>query len=173
MAEKGKNPSAGKGSKARNCFNNCFRAGYDEIKWSKSGESIVIVPASGYFDPMHVGHIEYLEKAKALGDRFVVIVNNDKQAELKKGEPLMNEEDRLTIIKSLKCVDEAFISVDTNNTVCESLRLCLPEIFTNGGDRKEEEVPEAKVCKELGIEMVDGLGEKIRSSSDYISRIQK
>ena len=127
----------------------------------------ITVVASGYFDPLHVGHIEYLEKAKQLGDELVVIVNSDVQAKIKKGRAFMREEDRLKIVKSLKCVDKALISIDNNNSVCESLRLVKPHIFANGGDRKEEEIPEAEVCQELGIEMVDGLGEKIRSSSGY------
>jgi D-beta-D-heptose 7-phosphate kinase/D-beta-D-heptose 1-phosphate adenosyltransferase len=79
----------------------------------------------------------------------------------------MNEHDRLKIVQSLKCVDEAFLSIDKDESVCLSLRLCSPHIFANGGDRKEEEVPEAEVCRMLNIEMVDGLGDKIRSSSDY------
>ena len=128
---------------------------------------LTIVVASGYFDPLHVGHIEYLEKAKQLGDELVVIVNSDVQAKIKKGRAFMREEDRLKIVKSLKCVDKALISIDNNNSVCESLRLVKPHIFANGGDRKEDEIPEAEVCRELGIEMVDGLGDKIRSSSDY------
>jgi D-beta-D-heptose 7-phosphate kinase/D-beta-D-heptose 1-phosphate adenosyltransferase len=130
-----------------------------------------IVVASGYFDPLHVGHIEYLEKAKQLGDELVVIVNSDVQAKIKKGRAFMREEDRLKIVKSLKCVDKALISIDNNSSVCESLRLVKPHIFANGGDRKEEEIPEAEVCRELGIEMVDGLGEKIRSSSDYNKKL--
>lgn len=133
----------------------------------KINQQAKTVAVSGYFDPLHVGHIEMMEKAKSLGDKLIVIVNNDKQAELKKGKPFMNEDDRLKIIKSLKCVDEAFISIDHDSSVCNSLRLCVPNIFANGGDRKEEEVPEAKICKAFGIEMVDGLGDKIRSSSDY------
>jgi len=131
----------------------------------------ITVVASGYFDPLHVGHIEYLEKAKQLGDELVVIVNSDVQAKIKKGRAFMREEDRLKIVKSLKCVDKALISIDNNNSVCESLRLVKPHIFANGGDRKEEEIPEAEVCQELGIEMVDGLGEKIRSSSDYNKKL--
>lgn len=126
-----------------------------------------VIAVSGYFDPLHVGHIEYLEMARGLGGKLIVIVNNDKQAELKKGSSFMNEKDRLKIIKSLKCVDEALIAIDIDGTVCESLRSCRPDIFANGGDRKEEEIPEAKVCQELNIKMVDGLGEKIRSSSEY------
>ena len=128
---------------------------------------LTTVAVSGYFDPLHVGHIEMLEKAKALGDKLIVIVNNDNQAKLKKGESFMAQEDRLKIIRSLRCVNEAFISLDEDATVCKSLATCKPHIFANGGDRKEEEIPEAKVCRELGIEMVDGLGDKIRSSSDY------
>tara|TARA_Y100000004_G_scaffold176998_1_gene218097 strand:+ start:1088 stop:1522 length:435 start_codon:yes stop_codon:yes gene_type:complete len=125
------------------------------------------VAVSGYFDPIHVGHLEMLEMAKSLGDRLIVIVNNDEQAKLKKGKSFMNEHDRLKIVKSLKCVDEAFLSIDKDESVCLSLRLCAPHVFANGGDRKEEEVPEAEVCRMLNIEMVDGLGKKIRSSSDY------
>ena len=134
---------------------------------------LTTVAASGYFDPLHVGHIEYLEKAKSLGDKLVVIINSDEQARLKKGKPFMGQEDRLRIVKSLKCVDEAFISIDTDSSVWRSLRLCLPHIFANGGDRKEEEIPEAEVCRELNIEMQDGLGDKIRSSSEICAKSKK
>ena len=125
------------------------------------------VVVSGYFDPLHVGHIEYLELAKNLGDRLIVIVNNDEQAGLKKGESFMNEEDRLTIVASLRCVDNVFLSIDKDSHVCESLAYLRPDIFANGGDRLNKEIPEAKVCDELGIALVDGLGMKIRASSDY------
>lgn len=131
---------------------------------------LTVVAASGYFDPLHVGHIEYLEMARALGDKLVVIVNNDGQACLKKGKPFMPAADRLRIVRALECVDEAFISLDDDASVCKSLKACNPHIFANGGDRKEEEVPEAKICKELNIEMRDGLGEKIRSSSEIIKQ---
>ena len=126
-----------------------------------------IVAVSGYFDPLHVGHIDYLKLAKSIGDKLIVIVNNDEQARLKKGESFMKEEDRLKIIRSLRCVDEAFLAVDKDATVCKSLRICMPNIFANGGDRGVEEAPEAETCRHWGIEMVDGLGEKIRSSSDF------
>ena len=68
-----------------------------------------VVCASGYFDPLHVGHLEYLEMSRQLGDRLVVIVNNDSQAKLKKGKPFMGHDDRLKIIRALKCVDEVFV----------------------------------------------------------------
>ena len=90
---------------------------------------LTTVAASGYFDPLHVGHIEYLEMAKSLGDKLIVIVNSDEQAKLKKGKSFMQESDRLRIIKSLRCVDEAFICLDSDSSVCKSLRLCAPHIF--------------------------------------------
>ena len=138
---------------------------------------LTTVVASGYFDPLHVGHIEYLERAKQLGDELVVIVNSDVQAKIKKGRAFMREEDRLKIVKSIKCVDTVFLSVDENKTVCKSLKKIkkiYPKdkiVFTNGGDRKEEEIPETKICRKLGIEIVDGLGKKIRSSSDYNKKL--
>ena len=133
----------------------------------KEGRTVV---ASGYFDPIHVGHIEYLEMAAKLGDKLVVIVNNDNQAALKKGAPFMTEEDRLKIVSSLKCVDEVFLSIDEDPTVCKSLHVVNPDIFAKGGDRFIDEIPEATTCKEIGAEIVDGLGMKIRSSSDYYNK---
>jgi len=120
---------------------------------------------SGYFDPLHVGHIEYINKAKKLGDFLVVIVNNNFQCKLKKGKFFMDEKDRVEIIKNLKSVDEVFLSIDNDKTVCESLEKLKPSIFANGGDRKNHEIPESRVCNMYGIEIIDGLGDKIRSSS--------
>lgn len=130
-----------------------------------------IVIASGYFDPIHIGHIEYLRLAKQLGDKLIVITNNDMQCTLKKGKPFMKQEERLEILKAIKYVDEAMISIDKDKTVCETVKVIAKKfkgdkiIFAKGGDRFSSEVPEAKLCKELGIEMVDGLGQKIQSSS--------
>ena len=121
---------------------------------------------SGYFDPLHVGHIEYINKAKKLGDYLVVIVNNNLQCKLKKGKFFMDENDRAEIVKNLKSVDEVFLSIDDDKTVCKSLKKLKPSIFANGGDRKYYEIPESKVCDMYGIEIIDGLGDKIRSSSD-------
>ena len=127
--------------------------------------SEVKIAVSGYFDPIHVGHLEYLKMAKGLGDILIVIVNNNHQCILKKGKFFMDEKDRLEIVKAIKFVDEVFLSVDEDRTVCKSLELIRPNIFANGGDRSTNEVPETSVCKKYEIEMVDGLGEKIRSSS--------
>ena len=124
------------------------------------------VAVSGYFDPIHVGHLEYLKLSKDLGDKLVVIVNNNYQCVLKKGKPSMDENDRVQIVKSLKMVDEVFLSIDMDKTVCASLEAIKPDIFANGGDRSTREVPESAICKKYNIQMTDGLGDKIRSSSD-------
>ena len=124
------------------------------------------VAISGYFDPIHVGHLEYITEARKLGDKLIVIVNNNQQCVLKKGKPFMDEKDRVLITSSLKDVDEVFLSVDHDKTVCKSLELLKPDIFANGGDRKNYEIPESAICKRYNIQIIDGLGEKIRSSSD-------
>ena len=130
-----------------------------------SDKNKIRVAVSGYFDPIHVGHLEYLRMAKELGDSLVVIVNNNYQCKLKKGKHFMDENDRVEIVKALKFVDEVFLSVDNDRTVCKSLAEIKPDIFANGGDRATSEVPETPVCKKFNIKMVDGLGDKIRSSS--------
>ena len=124
------------------------------------------IAVSGYFDPIHVGHIEYINNAKKLGDWLVVIVNNNNQCALKKGKYFMDEKDRVLIVNNIKAVDEVFLSIDEDKTVCKSLKKVNPDIFANGGDRKNYEIPESKVCKENNIQIIDGLGDKIRSSSD-------
>ena len=130
-----------------------------------SDKNKIRVAVSGYFDPIHVGHLEYLRMAKELGDSLVVIVNNNYQCKLKKGKYLMDENDRVEIVKALRFVDEVFLSVDKDRTVCKSLEEIKPDVFANGGDRATSEVPETPVCKKFNIKMVDGLGDKIRSSS--------
>lgn len=129
-----------------------------------------IVVASGYFDPIHVGHIECLEKAKKLGEKLVVIINNDIQAKIKKGKSFMSQEDRMKIVSSLRCVDEVFLSIDEDKSVCKSLEALKPDIFAKGGDRTIGEIPETPICNQLGIQIIDGLGEKIRSSSELVEK---
>ena len=129
-------------------------------------KKIITVAVSGYFDPLHVGHLEYLKLAKNLGDKLIVIINNNLQAEIKKGSSFMDEKDRMEIVAALRCVDEVFLSIDKDNSVCRSLEHIKPDIFANGGDRSLEEIPETAVMEKYNIQMVDGLGLKIRSSSD-------
>eukprot|EP00612_Vaucheria_litorea_P002695 CAMPEP_0171459424 /NCGR_PEP_ID=MMETSP0945-20130129/4712_1 /TAXON_ID=109269 /ORGANISM="Vaucheria litorea, Strain CCMP2940" /LENGTH=147 /DNA_ID=CAMNT_0011985437 /DNA_START=103 /DNA_END=546 /DNA_ORIENTATION=+ len=129
-----------------------------------------IVVCSGYFDPMHLGHVEYLEKSKDVGDKLIVIVNSDKQATMKKGQPFMPAAERVRLVRALECVDAAIISVDDDRTVCKTLSILHPDIFTNGGDQTNTSIPEAAICEKLNIQLVDGLGGKVQSSSWLLAR---
>ena len=125
---------------------------------------------SGYFDPIHVGHLEYFEKAKALGNELVVIVNNDHQATLKKGKPFMKDVERVEIVKNLKMVDRVILSIDKDRTVCETLASMEPKpnVFCNGGDQFNDIIPESVICEKHNILLMDGLGDKIQSSSSLV-----
>ena len=131
-----------------------------------------IICVSGYFDPLHVGHIEYFKNAKKLGGKLMVIVNNDHQAVLKKGRAFMPVDERITIIEELRCVDIVVKSLDRDRTVCNTLAVVKPKphFFCNGGDQTNDIIPERTVCKAYNIELVDGLGEKIQSSSWLIKK---
>ena len=131
------------------------------------------VAVSGYFDPLHVGHLELFDSAREVGDYLIVIVNTDEQAIQKKGYVFMACEDRMRIVSALKLVDEVVKSVDTDRTICKTLAMVKPDIFANGGDRHNEEIPEAGICRKYGIEIVDGLGDKVRSSSELVARLKK
>ena len=132
---------------------------------------VKIVAVSGYFDPIHIGHIEYFKLAKQLGDRLIVILNNDKQAILKKSKSFMPLEERKKILEALKDVDEVFVSIDEDETVCKSLEAVMPDIFAKGGDRFAYEIPEAAICKKLGIKIIDGVGKKIQSSKNFYEKV--
>jgi D-beta-D-heptose 7-phosphate kinase/D-beta-D-heptose 1-phosphate adenosyltransferase len=133
-----------------------------------------LVIASGYFNPVHKGHIEYLTRSKELGDKLFVIVNNDIQREMKGSKAFMNEDERRFVIETLKPVDWAVVAIDTQNRLVEKSIKLIYElykdefknfIFTNGGDQTEQTIAEVDICKKLGIKMVFGLGDKIQSSS--------
>ncbi len=132
---------------------------------------------SGYFNPIHKGHIEYFNNAKANGDQLIVIVNSDYQRALKGSKEFQQEDERLFIVKNIKCVDEVVLSIDQDKTQCAtliSLHQKLTEnyklAFANGGDQNNQSIPEAAVCLELGIELIDGLGDKIQSSSWLLAK---
>lgn len=132
------------------------------------------VAVSGYFDPPHAGHVALFEEAKKLGDVLIVIVNNDGQQKLKGSVPFMRLAERVTLLQALKPVDMVVVSVDKDPTVCKTLEAIRPNIFANGGDRGEGNVPESSVCETLGIKMVYGVGGgKINSSSKLIYEAAK
>ena len=128
--------------------------------------------ASGYFNPLHKGHLELFEKAKAFGDQLWVIVNSDLQRELKGSKEFMDENERLTIVSAIKYVDKALISIDKDKTqratlahLADNYNNDFDLFFANGGDQNNESIPEVPVCREKGIELLEGLGDKIQSSS--------
>ena len=133
----------------------------------------ITVACSGYFDPLHVGHLECFELARKLGDKLVVIVNNDKQAIAKKGFEFMPLSERARIVNALEVVDEVFESIDEDASVCKSLAAVKPDIFAKGGDRNIGNIPENEVCEKYNIKIVDGLGEKIQASSELIKNMKE
>ena len=127
---------------------------------------------SGYFNPIHKGHLEYFLNAKSLANFLFVIVNNDHQRALKESKEFQLEEERMLIVSYLKPVDKAILSIDTDRTVCETIAKIAKEYgndydlaFANGGDQNNDTIPERAICEKMGIRLLDGLGDKIQSSS--------
>ena len=135
----------------------------------KKPKAIIV---SGYFNPLHKGHLELFNKAKQAGDQLWVIVNSDLQRELKGSKAFMDQDERLIIISAIGIVDKALISIDKDKTQCTTLANLADKYsteyelyFANGGDQNNDSIPEVSVCREKGIRLLEGLGEKIQSSS--------
>jgi cytidyltransferase-like protein len=153
-----------------------------------SAKKPVIVVVSGGFDPIHVGHVRLFEQAKALGDRLIVILNNDNWLKKKKGQVFMKQDERKEIIEAFRAVDGVVVSEHEENpadmSVSAKLAELHPDIFANGGDRNEKDAAnpasslykDIEVCKKLGIKMVFAVGQggKVQSSSwllkEYLDR---
>jgi D-beta-D-heptose 7-phosphate kinase/D-beta-D-heptose 1-phosphate adenosyltransferase len=127
---------------------------------------------SRYFNPIHKGHIEYFQYAKSNGDELFVIVNSDFQRSLKGSKEFQDEKERVFIVRNLSLVDKCFLSIDKDRTVVESIKMIFNLFntkyqfaFANGGDQTNKTIPERIICEELGIDLIDGLGSKIQSSS--------
>ncbi|MBI3088941.1 MAG: adenylyltransferase/cytidyltransferase family protein [Candidatus Colwellbacteria bacterium] len=131
----------------------------------------VVVTVSGGFDPVHVGHVRLFEEAKKLGDKLVVILNNDHWLMKKKGYVFMPQRERKELIEALEAVDKVIITSHKPNpkdmSVSKELRKLKPDIFANGGDRTSKNTPEKAACKAIGCRMVYNLGRggKVQSSS--------
>ncbi len=127
---------------------------------------MIKVITSGYFNPVHIGHIQLLEEAKKLGDHLTVIVNNDHQVNLKGSKHFMDERERCAIIKALRYVDDVVLSIDNDKTINKTLTMLRPHIFAKGGDSTPDNVHERDVCIKYDIKIVYGVGgDKIQSSS--------
>ena len=132
---------------------------------------------SGYFNPIHKGHLEYFKNAKQHADYLFVIVNSDSQRELKGSKPFQDEEERMIIVNSIKGVDKAILSIDKDRTVCETIKKIAQEYgeeysvaLANGGDQNNDTIPEKPICEQLGVKLIDGLGDKIQSSSWLLNK---
>jgi cytidyltransferase-like protein len=127
---------------------------------------------SGYFNPIHRGHIEFLNLSKKKGDILIVIVNNDHQRKIKGSKEFMKEDERVLIIENIKCVDKVYLSIDKDRTVIETIKLIHLDMtndynlfFANGGDQNNSTIAEKDICNTLKIGLLDNLGNKIQSSS--------
>jgi D-beta-D-heptose 7-phosphate kinase/D-beta-D-heptose 1-phosphate adenosyltransferase len=132
---------------------------------------------SGYFNPIHKGHIEYFQNAKANGDKLFVIVNSDLQRALKGSKEFQDEKERVFIVENFRVVDVCILSIDKDRTVVETIREIHRQYseqyqlaFANGGDQNNDTIPERPICNELGIDLIDGLGGKIQSSSWLLNK---
>ena len=141
-----------------------------------SKQKAIIV--SGYFNPIHKGHLEYFNNAKALADQLFVIVNNDHQRELKGSREFQDENERMIIVSNIKAVDKAILSIDTDRAVCATIKIIAEQFgeefdlgFVNGGDQNNDIIPERSVCEEMNVDLIDGLGDKIQSSSWLLKKL--
>ena len=132
---------------------------------------------SGYFNHIHKGHLEYFNNAKAIADELFVIVNNDHQRALKGSKEFQSEEERMIIVSNIKAVDHAILSLDEDRTVCATIEKIAKDYgdshelaFANGGDQNNVTKPERPICKKTGIALIDGLGDKIQSSSWLLAK---
>ncbi len=137
-----------------------------------------LVAVSGGFDPIHKGHVRMILEAGGRGN-VIVILNSDEWLIRKKGYAFMSWEERSEIISAIKGVWMVIKADDSDGTVCATLEGMAnseskPDYFANGGDRKSDNVPEVKLCKELGIEMLWNIGgEKIQSSSELVEKMNE
>ena len=130
------------------------------------------VAISGGFDPLHLGHVDHIRKAKKLGDYLIVILQSDDNLVKKKGYCFMPYTERVEIMKSLRYVDEVVMNIDNDMTSAETLRKVKPDLYAKGGDRTPNNMPENEVeaCKEIGCQIVYGIGDQLDSSSLLVAK---
>jgi D-beta-D-heptose 7-phosphate kinase/D-beta-D-heptose 1-phosphate adenosyltransferase len=141
-----------------------------------SKQKVIIV--SRYFNPIHKGHLEYFNNAKAMAHQLFVIVNNDHQRELKGSKEFQDENERMIIVSNIKAVDKAILSIDTDRTVCATIKMIAEQFgeefdlgFANGGDQNNDTIPERSVCEQMNLALINWLGDKIQSSSWLLKKL--
>ena len=129
-----------------------------------------VVAISGGFDPVHIGHVQMIEEAAEHGD-VLIIINSDDQLTRKKGYVFMPWDERAYIMSQFKGVTKVVSVDDSDDSVCEAIKIHRPDCFANGGDRYKTNTPEMIVCQELGIHLMWNVGGgKIQSSSDLVNK---
>ena len=133
---------------------------------------------SGYFNPIHKRHLEYFNNAKVIADKLFVIVHNDHQRELKGSKEFQDENERMIIVSNIKAVDKAILSIDTDRTVCATIKMIAEQFggefelgFANGGDQNNDTILERAVYVQMNAALIDGLGDKIQSSSWLLKKL--
>ncbi len=142
-------------------------------------ENKKIIITSGFYNPIHIGHVNLIREAKKMGDFLVVIVNNDQQVKIKGSFPFMPEQERIEIVKALRYADDVVLAVDNDGYVARSLELIAQKYpgdlyFAKGGDRHIGNLPESEinVCKKYNIKIINGVGgDKVQSSSWLIKKL--
>lgn len=130
----------------------------------------MIVLCSGGFDPIHIGHLRYLEAAAKFGS-VIVALNSDDWLVKKKGYLFMSWDHRAEILMALKYVTEVLPINDSDGTICEAFHSGI-QFFANGGDRTKANKREGQVCEELGIKQLFNIGgDKIASSSALVKTV--
>jgi cytidyltransferase-like protein len=138
------------------------------------------VIVSGYFNPIHKGHIEYFNLSKKQADLLFVIVNNDYQRLLKGSKEFMLEDERVLIVSNIKSVDKVFLSIDKDKSVSKTIEEIsnkynseITFYFSNGGDQSNNLIPEKEICEKLNIKLIDDMGQKVQSSSWLLNNENK
>jgi cytidyltransferase-like protein len=134
----------------------------------------VTVAISGAFDPIHVGHIAYIQEASKLGDRLVIILNKDDFLMRKKGFVFRSFADRKEILENIKGVDQVIESIDEDQTVCKTLKVLKPDIFAKGGYRTgPQNIPEYDTCMEIDCKVITDVGGKKRTDRELNSKLKE